>query len=1632
VSTPEQTSSEEFRDFDYVPVELELPPEVVAAPPPVVSRASLLPSHQLTWENFERLCVCLARLEGEIEHCRLYGTRGQEQQGIDLYAKPRGQEKYHAYQCKRYQEFGAADIRNAVKAFREGSWSPRCSRFVLCTSASGVATELAEEYERQRTALAAENVKFLLWDAEEISRQLKTQPALVDDFFGRAWLSEFCGADYAAKHAARLDGARVTQFREQMRRFYEVLIEQLDPGIPAVPSQRNASIPLGLRYVLPDIQTKGDLSDAGRRSGESQAATSSTDQAASSNLKPAPGAARSPAMSYALRQPVGTWMAQAKRSLVEGGPGTGKSTLLRYLTLEILSQAPSDLTIAPWMKLLPVWVPFGFWTKQISDGNSCSLVECVRRWLSLWNQDSLWPILEPALQDARALLLIDGLDEWTTIEAGRMARDQLQVFLRTQGAAAIATSRPFGGITLEGADWQTGEVAPLTREQQAKLCEKWFTLAANDSSPVGQAAIAQQVSDFMAEISRSRDLEELAAVPLLLVSLISVHFRRGVLPTDRFSAYQQLIDYLIEEHPARRQAGSLNAADSGYAPLREREVKSTFAYIAFSEYPETVLPADRILTLVEKFLNGAEGLDLGLEKLEARALAERFARIAEGACGLLIKQGFDARSFLHRSLQEFLVSSHIASQPLDRQRYIFQAHFFDRRWREILLGTIWNTRRTQDVEALLAFAEAPAEVPTEEMYRSEFLAEVAFGPFVYPTSKAKSIAGFAFERIQRYEWMPHRRRLLLHALSGLDSARTRGLVRGKIGRWAYSRLRYRSWWVEGLRGWPKTPDTIDVLFDLLNDEGFDIQRSAATTLLADTPEFADRLIAEFQRTCDPYRQAAILHALIRKVECARIETLVEFAQGSRSDALRLAAISAHVHFSQASDRDFNELLELGGSQRFGLSQSSDIAGLLERGWANTPQLRSVCLKAVNMMGPSRYLEHSIAIHVLLSSFPGDPQVAAYAIDQIQTQNFPFVSLNFGAFELLAKSFRDYAPLVAAIDEWAPKQQHRDPELSHAALVGRTPVMKQILLQDLRTSTLPFWAANALTAGWGLEDAEVRAGLVDLIKGPVAKASAIAHYGPQLLSRDEAKSRLDEMLADPTSRWHGKILHTLAEMPLSESERRGVATTSIGLLDSVPYLDRLGFAGKLILDFHDFPEVRDFALRRLKDREPPVAEIAQAYASDSEIRAKVIEIISPLPLALRYEVIERLARGDDDQFATGVLADYDDECDAQLKTRASVAYHRRLLLEGQDVTPAIVRLSERIRAYGMDMEERRQAALAGLVVLGRLDVMTSQSEWGEGSKPLRVSLTEHGMALNLVLARVLAESWESVKSSVGSDLENRFSEHGTWSLLWPALARVASDLPGLHAEILEHCEHDEPFSRCAEALSFLSRVRPHSELLRGRAIRAVTQFDGREWGHLESLRTATALLEAQFDDRRDIAQEIAKDRHPSSNIVIALAALDPQHPFVVETWQAIQHGQPSTLFEYFAAAYACIPAKEFLKLLAGDIENRHRVDPFSSKNLLEQVLRRVKRDRGVQAEFESALSAKVPKNVKANAGVLLARAGLLTEETRQACAEEANSEMRAGMIECGFDLSAGLTTGLPLVLLDATEGSAGATAPLLNA
>jgi hypothetical protein len=199
--------------------------ELLESPPsgsialPVVSLSPVTPCELLAWQNFERLCVRLTRLQSEIEHSQLYGVAGQSQEGIDLYARA-FDGSYAVHQCKRIQDIGPSDVRNAVTKFLDGSWANRAKKFVLCTSQSVAPTELAEECEKQTQRLKSKGVEFVVWDREKISDLLRSHPRLVFDFFGKAWLEAFLGQQALMSLAGRLETQQVVEFRSKLRRFY--------------------------------------------------------------------------------------------------------------------------------------------------------------------------------------------------------------------------------------------------------------------------------------------------------------------------------------------------------------------------------------------------------------------------------------------------------------------------------------------------------------------------------------------------------------------------------------------------------------------------------------------------------------------------------------------------------------------------------------------------------------------------------------------------------------------------------------------------------------------------------------------------------------------------------------------------------------------------------------------------------------------------------------------------------------------------------------------------------------------------------------------------------------------------------------------------------------------------------------------------------------------------------------------------------------------------------------------------------------------------------------------------------------------------------------------------------------------
>jgi hypothetical protein len=86
----------------------ELPDEELLTPPAEVTLAlvdpllDLLPTHEMSWPNFENLLKRVAREVEGLRTVRLYGVPGQAQNGIDLVGiNPAGENE--AVQGKRYQ-----------------------------------------------------------------------------------------------------------------------------------------------------------------------------------------------------------------------------------------------------------------------------------------------------------------------------------------------------------------------------------------------------------------------------------------------------------------------------------------------------------------------------------------------------------------------------------------------------------------------------------------------------------------------------------------------------------------------------------------------------------------------------------------------------------------------------------------------------------------------------------------------------------------------------------------------------------------------------------------------------------------------------------------------------------------------------------------------------------------------------------------------------------------------------------------------------------------------------------------------------------------------------------------------------------------------------------------------------------------------------------------------------------------------------------------------------------------------------------------------------------------------------------------------------------------------------------------
>lgn len=401
-------------------------------------------------------------------------------------------------------------------------------------------------------------------------------------------------------------------------------------------------------------------------------------------------------------RPLGVLEATAanRRLVILGDPGSGKSTFVGYLALclALHSLEPDE----PWLSRLACWpepeagiVPIPVvlrdlarhLPKDTARAEPQHLWEFIAARLKAQNLAFAARPLRDALDEGRAIVLLDGMDEVPTKSARRLVRDAVAAFAgRYPQARMVITCRT---LSYQEPDWQLAgfpafELAPLDEAKIGHFVEAWYAELARLG--VTRSDESDNLARQLKEAVRRPDLWRLASNPLLLTVMALVHTHKGRLPDARALLYEDTVDILLWRWE-QIKAGSDDQAPRLRQLLLEAgrtdvDLKRVLWRLAFEAHGAgSARQGDALADIGELRLQKALA---GLHPAGSADWAQQMIEAMKLRAGLLLERAPEVFTFPHRTFQEYLAGAYLASQA-DFARQATHLAAEGALWREVVL-----------------------------------------------------------------------------------------------------------------------------------------------------------------------------------------------------------------------------------------------------------------------------------------------------------------------------------------------------------------------------------------------------------------------------------------------------------------------------------------------------------------------------------------------------------------------------------------------------------------------------------------------------------------------------------------------------------------------------------------------------------------------------------------------------------------------------------------------------------------------------------------------------------------------------------------------------------------------------------
>lgn len=333
--------------------------------------------------------------------------------------------------------------------------------------------------------------------------------------------------------------------------------------------------------------------------------------------------------------------------VVVGPPGSGKTTMLKYLTLKICKENIN--------KQEKIKIPIPVRLREFVQGTN-SLRDYINDVFEKFGFPKAKKFIEKDLGQGKCMLLLDGFDELIGRKTQSKVSQEIHRFIKKYDRCRVLVTSRFAASLEDLQDFTRLEILEFNNNQIKRFITNWF----GPSDKV-------KANVLLNLLMNNKDLEAFAKNPLM-ISIIAI-----LIDTDyellykRSDLYKRMIDIMLGEWDAQKKIRN-------HFSLRTK--KLILRKIAFRNHSRQrrTMTEKEILEEIER-----HSFWIGYEKEKSRLLLEEISQRS-----YILRQLFkDTYDFLHIFFQEYFTALELIEQEDGND--IIQLHLSDPWWEKVIL-----------------------------------------------------------------------------------------------------------------------------------------------------------------------------------------------------------------------------------------------------------------------------------------------------------------------------------------------------------------------------------------------------------------------------------------------------------------------------------------------------------------------------------------------------------------------------------------------------------------------------------------------------------------------------------------------------------------------------------------------------------------------------------------------------------------------------------------------------------------------------------------------------------------------------------------------------------------------------------